>query len=100
MSAFAKPEAGRAETGEIRITLKLYASLTQFLPEAFRKSHAMPLEVDADTTIDSLLAPLGLPPTQVKLVVLNGVFVAPSKRATTHFAEGDVLAIWPPVAGG
>lgn len=92
--------AADAPAGKVRMTLKLYASLTDYLPEAFRKSHAMPLEVDADATIESVVAPLGMPPRLVKLVVLNGVFVPPSQRATTRFADGDVLAIWPPVAGG
>ena len=86
--------------GRIQMTLKLYASLTQYLPEAFRKSHAMPMEVDATATIESIVAPLGMPPALVKLVVLNGVFVPPSQRATKRFVDGDVLAIWPPVAGG
>jgi sulfur carrier protein ThiS len=86
--------------GRIHVTLKLYASLTQYLPDAFRRGHAMPLEVDAAATIESLVAPLGMPPALVKLVVLNGVFVPPSQRASQRFADGDVLAIWPPVAGG
>ena len=89
-----------AGAGKVRMTLKLFASLTQYLPEAFRKSHALPLVVDADATIESLIAPLGMPPALVKLVVLNGVFVPPSQRPVTRFADGDVLAIWPPVAGG
>ena len=89
-----------ADAGKIRVTLKLYASLTDYLPEAFRRSHAMPMEIDATATIDSIVAPLGLPPGLVKLVVLNGVFVPPSERAVRRFADGDVLAIWPPVAGG
>lgn len=93
-------EAANLGTDKIRVTLKLYASLTGFLPDAFRKSHAMPVAVDADKTIESLLTSLGLPPAQVKLVVLNGVFVPQGKRASTRFAEGDVLAVWPPVAGG
>ena len=91
---------GNAGTGKTHITLKLYASLTQYLPEAFRKGHAMPMEVDATATIESIVAPLGIPPALVKLVVLNGVFVPPGERAVTRFVDGDVLAIWPPVAGG
>jgi len=87
-------------TGRVRMTLKLYASLTQYLPEKFRKNHAMPMEIDASATIDSIIAPLGMPAASVKLVVLNGVFVPPSERAVTRFADGDVLAIWPPIAGG
>jgi len=89
-----------AEEGKIHVTLKLYASLTQYLPDAFRRNHAMPMEVDATATIASIVAPLGMPAGLVKLVVLNGVFVPPGKRATTRFVDGDVLAIWPPVAGG
>ena len=89
-----------AAPGRVRMTLKLYASLTQYLPEAFRRNHAMPMEVDASTTIESIVAPLGMPAQSVKLVVLNGVFVPPSERAVTRFADGDVLAIWPPIAGG
>ena len=92
--------SGVAGAGKIRVTLKLYASLTQYLPEAFRKGHAMPMEVDADATIASIVAPLGMLPALVKLVVLNGVFVPPGERAVTRFVDGDVLAIWPPVAGG
>ncbi len=89
-------------TGEakIHVTLKLYASLTQYLPERFRRSLAMPMEVVASASIESLIAPLGMPAGLVKLVVLNGVFVPPSQRPTKRFVEGDVLAIWPPVAGG
>jgi len=94
------PRRIRTGGSKIRMTLKLYASLTPYLPEACRKNHAMPIEVDPTATIDSVVAPLGMPPTLVKLVVLNGVFVPPGERATRHFTDGDVLAIWPPVAGG
>ena len=87
-------------SGRVSMTLKLYASLTQFLPAEFRKRHAMPLEVDAGATIETIIAPLGIPAALIKLVVLNGVFVPRSERATTRFVDGDVLAIWPPVAGG
>jgi sulfur carrier protein ThiS len=89
-----------AHADRVRITLKLFASLTTFLPDAYRKSREMPLEVDANATIDSIIAPLGMPPALVKLVLLNGVFVPPDERAATRFTDGDALAIWPPIAGG
>jgi sulfur carrier protein ThiS len=89
-----------ARAGRICITLKLFASLTKFFPEAYRKSREMPLEVDTNATIDSIIAPLGIPPPLVKLVLLNGVFVPPDERAATRFTDGDALAIWPPIAGG
>ncbi|HUB44532.1 MAG TPA: MoaD/ThiS family protein [Acetobacteraceae bacterium] len=91
-------EVARAD--KISVTLKLYASLTDYLPAAFRKSHAMPMEIDSGATIETIVAPLGMPPALVKLVILNGTFVPPSERASRRFADGDVLAIWPPIAGG
>ena len=41
-----------------------------------------------------------MPPKLVHLVLVNGVYVPPEERATRTLVEGDVLAIWPPVAGG
>jgi sulfur carrier protein ThiS len=52
------------------------------------------LDVDADATIESIIAPLGMPPA------LKRVFVPPDARGTTRVADGDALAIWPPIAGG
>jgi len=43
---------------------------------------------------------LHLPPALCTLVILNGVFVRVADRPTRLLAEGDVPAIWPPVAGG
>jgi hypothetical protein len=36
----------------------------------------------------------------VHLVLINGVYVPPEERGTRMLAEGDTLAIWPPIAGG
>jgi molybdopterin converting factor small subunit len=36
----------------------------------------------------------------VCLVLVNGKYIKPEDRDTTTLLEGDVLAIWPPVAGG
>jgi molybdopterin converting factor small subunit len=43
---------------------------------------------------------LALPPKLVHLVLVNGRYIEPEKRWTTTLVEGDVLAIWPPIAGG
>jgi sulfur carrier protein ThiS len=71
-----------------------------FLPEANRRNHAIELDIAEDATIDAAIAPFGMPPAQVFLVLINGIFIPPSQRATQRFRDGDVLAIWPPVAGG
>jgi sulfur carrier protein ThiS len=82
------------------VTLKLYATLMQFLPETNRKAHAIELTVPEEATLDDVIAPFGLPKALVFLVLVNGLFIPPSERATHRFEDGDVLAIWPPVAGG
>ena len=41
-----------------------------------------------------------MPPKLVHLVLVNGKYIKPEDRDTTTLVEGDVLAIWPPVAGG
>jgi sulfur carrier protein ThiS len=94
------PADVHATARTIRITLKLYATLMSFLPEANRKGHAVELKVPEDATLDAVIAPFGMPKALVFLVLVNGVFVPPGARATYRFEDGDVLAIWPPVAGG
>ncbi len=84
----------------MKISFKLYASLTDHLPAEARRGNRMELEVADGATIASTIAPFGMPPKLVHLVLVNGVFVPPERRATHLLVEGDVLAIWPPIAGG
>lgn len=84
----------------MKITFKLYASLTQYLPPEARGSNQVQLEIDPAASVADIVAPYGMPPKLVHLVLINGVFVKPEERATRTLVEGDVLAIWPPVAGG
>ncbi|MDP1901112.1 MAG: MoaD/ThiS family protein [Rubrivivax sp.] len=84
----------------MQITFKLYANLTDYLPLERRAGNRMPLEVPSGATIAQVIAPFKLPPRQVHLVLVNGSYVPAEERATHALAEGDVLAIWPPIAGG
>jgi sulfur carrier protein ThiS len=84
----------------MQITFKLYASLTDYLPAEHRVGNLMPLDVAPESTIAMVIAPFNLPMKLVHLVLINGVFVPPEQRATRKLVEGDVLAIWPPIAGG
>lgn len=84
----------------MKVTFKLYAGLTQFLPAEARSSNFVTLEVSEGTTITQLVEPFNLPPRSVHLVLVNGHFIPPDQRATRPLTEGDVLAIWPPIAGG
>jgi sulfur carrier protein ThiS len=84
----------------MRITFKLYASLTEYLPSERGTGNQVTLDVPAGATIAAVVAPFNLPMKLVHLVLINGVFVPPEARATRELVEGDVLAIWPPIAGG
>lgn len=84
----------------MRITFKLYASLGEFLPADKRQGNLMPLEVPDGATIAQVVEPFNLPMKLVHLVLVNGVFVPPEERGSRALVEGDVLAIWPPIAGG
>jgi molybdopterin converting factor small subunit len=41
-----------------------------------------------------------LPAKRVHLALVNGYHVPPSAYSDTVLKDGDVLALWPPVAGG
>ncbi len=84
----------------MQITFKLYASLGQHLPQEHRIGNQMPLVVAEGATIAQVIEPFALPMKLVHLVLVNGHFVPPEQRATRQLVEGDVLAIWPPIAGG
>ncbi len=84
----------------MHITLKLFASLSDYLPPEARYTNILQLEVAPDATISQIIEPFGLPPKMVHLVLINGSYIEPDKRLTQTLVEGDVLAIWPPIAGG
>ena len=84
----------------MKVTLKLYAMLSDHLPSEARKTNAVELELDAGTTIAQVIAQRGLPLKYCHLVLVDGVFVPPAMRGERALVEGETLAIWPPIAGG
>jgi sulfur carrier protein ThiS len=84
----------------MNIVFKLYASLTQYLPADVRQENRLPLELAEGSSVAQIIEPFGLPPKLVHLVLVNGVYVPPEQRLTHVLKDGDVLAIWPPIAGG
>ena len=84
----------------MRVTLKLYASLADHLPPEARRTHRLPLELPAGTTVADVITQQSLPPKLCHLVLVNGLYVAPAERVTRALQPDDELAIWPPIAGG
>jgi molybdopterin converting factor small subunit len=91
--AQAQPQTG------VQITLKLMATLTDYLPQP-RQGHQITLDIAPGTTIQDVVERFRLPWKLVHLVLVNGVYIAPDQRDTRVLQEGETLAIWPPVAGG
>lgn len=83
----------------MQLTFKLYASLADYLP-AGAVNNAVQIEVDPDSSLDSLLRRFGVPREMAHLVLVNGVYQGAEERARPVLKEGDTVAVWPPVAGG
>lgn len=83
----------------MNITLKLFATLSDYLPEP-TGTNQLDLAVRNGATVDAIIEDYKLPRSLVHLVLVNGVYINPVDRASTILKEGDVLAIWPPIAGG
>lgn len=84
----------------MRITVKLYATLANYLPPQAAGTNAMDMDVAADTTVTQVIERLNLPSKLCHLVLIDGKFIPPSERAGRALAEGETLALWPPIAGG
>jgi molybdopterin converting factor small subunit len=80
----------------MRIELRLYASLTRFMPDQKGGSASSVIEIGEGTTISDLLEALKVPPNAVKLIFLNGIHA----QGDQVLNDGDRLGIFPPVAGG
>ena len=68
----------------MKVTVKLFALLGQYLPPN-AKNNQVDLDVEEGTTPEAVFARLN---------------VSPGQRGTHVLNDKDVLAVWPPVAGG
>jgi sulfur-carrier protein len=84
----------------MKVTLKLFASLSVHLPVEARPGHRLDLDVESGTTVEDLIQRQGIPTGQCAIVLVDGIWVAREERAMRALTEGEVLTIWPPVAGG
>ena len=83
----------------MQISIEFYASLMQYLPPGksrFRRE----IRVDDAQRLDKLIEQFHIPEKMAHIVLVNGKFVDADKRQERELVEGDVVSIWPPVAGG
>ena len=82
-------------TRTITVRVKLFATLRAYRP-GLKMGEALPVELEAGATVRKLLAGLGVPVDEVKLVFANGL----ARNVEYVLADGDELGIFPPVGGG
>ncbi len=84
----------------MKITFKLYATLQHLLPSA-AVNNAIEIEVADDVTLHQIIEQFRVQPKDAHLVLINGTYFDHEARDQTGLLkEGDVVAVWPPVAGG
>ncbi|NOX33776.1 MAG: MoaD/ThiS family protein [Deltaproteobacteria bacterium] len=75
----------------IKIDLKLFVTLSKYLPE--RSDY---FEIQEKTTVDKLISDLGIPGELVKLIFINGK----KKDSKYQLKNNDRVGLFPPVGGG
>lgn len=83
----------------VNVEFKLFADLMRYLP-ANARQQSVRVEMPEGSTIYQLMERFQVPREQAHLVVCNGLFVPPSQRDSYQLQDQDVIALWPPVAGG
>jgi len=79
----------------MEIEVKLFATLRDYLPKGSDR-FSCKLEIDGTTRIQDILSRLKIPEDIPKIILLNGIH----GKEDQVLKEGDVLSIFPPVAGG
>jgi molybdopterin converting factor small subunit len=83
----------------MKITLKLFATLEQYLPPGGTHNVAE-VEVEQGASIGQVVDSFGIPREQLHMVLVDGHHVPLEEIDRRQLKPGEALAIWPPVAGG
>jgi molybdopterin synthase sulfur carrier subunit len=88
----------------MNIYVKLYATLTQNVPETIRAQYEhkisagsrLEVSLPEGSRLDELVTYLDLPREQVKVIFVNGQI----RDLDYHLQPGDEVGIFPPIGGG
>ena len=83
----------------MKITFKLFAGLSEYLPRG-NLQNAVEMQVSAKCSLNDLIDQHQIPRDRVHLILVNGLSKSEIEREASILGEGDVVAMWPPVAGG
>jgi molybdopterin converting factor small subunit len=79
----------------MEVKVKLFATLRDYLPKG-SDGKSCQMEIDEKMTIEQIITQLKIPEEIPKIILVNGL----QGSMDQTLKEGDVLSIFPPVAGG
>ena len=79
----------------MEIEVKLFATLRDYLPQG-SGLFSCKMEIDGQTRVEDILGKLKIPEEMPKIILINGVH----GKKDQVLKEGDILSVFPPVAGG
>lgn len=77
------------------VTVKLFATLRNYLPQG-NDDYAARLTVEDGSRVEDIMKKLAIPEEMPTIMLLNGKH----SEKDAVLREGDVLSIFPPLAGG
>ncbi len=83
----------------MQISIEFYASLMKYLPPG-KKRFRRDIKVESGLILNRLIEQYHISTEEAHIVLVNGLFVCGEDREERALIEGDVISIWPPVAGG
>ena len=81
---------------KMKVIIRLVGSMKRSLPENDRMSGSSMLDIEPGTTLSGFIEAAGIKSSGAMVVLVNGR----CSESEMELKEGDVVAVFPPVAGG
>jgi len=78
------------------VEVRLFATLSSYLPPVDRATGTAGVDVPAGATVNDVAVRLGIPDALARVALVNGEEAGPER----HLEAGDVVTLFPPLMGG
>lgn len=79
-----------------KITVKLFASLARYKPSHIDAGSPIEIMMTPGATVEEVIFEMGLPQDKVRTITVNEGIV----KVDSQLYDGDVLTLFPSIAGG